>query len=95
MVRVIQPGPGQDEQAGPGALQEQSHCGDAADIEFPSGFEKEAVAGHGIIDARAGENEAVIAAKGRDHDGDGHDKRPRAVENGFDGSGCCFTLAFA
>src|SRR5579871_6953419 len=33
---------------------------------------KQAVLGHGVIDARAGQDEAVVATEGGDHDGGGH-----------------------
>ncbi len=34
--------------------------------------EKESVAGHGVIDARASQNQSVVAAEGGDQDGQSH-----------------------
>jgi hypothetical protein len=40
---------------------------------LPTDLEEEAVAAHGVVDARAGEDQAVGAAEGGDEDGAGHE----------------------
>jgi hypothetical protein len=50
-------------------------------VQFAHPPKEEAVARQRIVGARAGENKSVIAAKGGNHDGDGHDGRASAGKN--------------
>ena len=50
-------------------------------IELAGLAEEEPVLGHGVVDARARQDEAVVAAEGGDHDGGGHQSAPPTGPN--------------
>ena len=50
-------------------------------VELAGGFEEQPVLGHRIIDPGAGQNQSVVAAKRRDHDGHSHERRARSAEH--------------
>ena len=50
-------------------------------IQFTDPPEKKTVARHRIIGARTGEDQSIIAAEGRNHNRDCHDRCPRAGKN--------------
>jgi hypothetical protein len=58
-----------------------------ARVQFADAFEEQAVLRHRIIDARAGEDQAVRAAERRDHDGQRHQRRAARPENRGEGGG--------
>src|SRR5207248_8558467 len=82
---IVGAGSWQNQQAGPDTLQDQRQARDATRIELRRGLEKQSVLGHGVINARAGEDQSIGAAKGRDQDGHRHDEGARAAEHGLDG----------
>src|SRR5581483_1467964 len=60
--------------AAPDALHEQRGGGGfVLGMELSGGLEEETVFGHGVVDAGAGEDQAVVAAEGGDEDEDRHD----------------------
>ena len=62
--------------AGPDGLHDERKMGSAvARMQARLRMEEESVAGHGVVDARASENESVVAAEGRDQDRKGHQFR--------------------
>src|SRR5207248_1452861 len=68
----------QDENAGPNPLDDETPRWDVILVQLSHAPEEETVARHGVVGARAGENEPVIAAERRNHDRNGHDGRASA-----------------
>ena len=57
------------------------HAGHVFLVQLAHAPEEQTVARHRIVSARAGQNQPVVAAEGRDHDRDRHDGRARAGKN--------------
>jgi len=80
--------PNADEHCGPDAKSDDS-CGRSmkARVDFGELFEKEIVVGHGVEDARRGEDDAVGGAEGGDEDRGGDDFAGPGSEHNGNGSG--------
>ena len=80
-------GAGQDQQNGPSALDKQREAGDLRLVQHAGAAEEEAVAGHGVTGAGAGQDQSVDAAEGGDHDGGRHEAHAESGEDGLEGGG--------
>ena len=71
----------QRQQRRPDPLRDECRGRDMLRVGARDRAEKEPVARHRVIDPRAGEDEPVIAAKSRDHDGGRHRARSRLAQD--------------
>src|SRR5207249_12266093 len=56
-------------------------------MQHAGGLEEQVVPRHRVIDARAGQDEAIVTAERRDHDGGGHDLQSRLTQDGVERGG--------
>src|SRR2546426_908579 len=77
---------GQAQYRRPGALHQQGRRGRETPVQRPHAREEHAVPRHGVVDARPGEDQSVVAAECGDHDCEGHEY-PAAMAEGDLGHG--------
>src|SRR6266496_1562267 len=70
----------------PDALHDQAPGGNVLVIELARLSEEQAIARHGVVRARAGKNQSIIATERRDHDRDRHNRRATSGKNCINGS---------
>src|ERR1035437_8977122 len=82
VVQELAVAAGDAEDAGPDHLHHQRNRRRlAAAMQAGNAAKEKAILGHGVIDAGAGENQAVAAAKAGNHDGHGHQRAANRTEH--------------
>ena len=80
IVEELAVGPRETQHRGPQRLEPECACGGPEPrVELRGASEKQAVLCHGVIDPGAREDHPVVAAEGRDHDGERHEAISRRL----------------